>query len=152
MFERYLLSTSTRLSIPIPSCQCADELYTLVSTRGIVEGFVSFCSLQGLSSKSTSGYIDGSKFYAARLDGAPVIPSGLIISRLLEGLANLSKPPSAKKLGINSGLVRRMVAELPLMALSSYERSLWRVLLHFGVNSRDSRGFCLFLFLARSVV
>ena len=128
MFERYLSTVSTRLSIPMPSCRSADDLYNLVSTRGIVEGFVSFCSLQGLSSKSTGNYIDGLKFYAARLDGAPVIPGGPIISRLLEGLAKLGKPPSEKKRGISSGLVRRMVAELLLMDLTPYERSLWKAL------------------------
>ena len=56
-------------------------------------------------------------FFATRLDGAPVIPGGLVISRLLEGLAKLGKRPDLRKLGINSALVRRMVAELCSMGL-----------------------------------
>ena len=57
-----------------------------------------------------------------------MIPGGPVISRLLEGLAKLGKRPDPRKLGINSALVRRMVAELRLMDLSSYERRLWSAL------------------------
>ena len=88
-----------------------------MSTRGVVEGLVSFCSQQGLSAKATKEYIDGLEFFATRLDGAPVIPDGLVISRLLEGLAKLGQRPDPRKLGINSALVRRMVAELCSMGL-----------------------------------
>ena len=57
-----------------------------------------------------------------------MIPGGLVISRLLEGLAKLGKRPDPRKLGINSALVRRVVAELGSMGLPPYERRLWRAL------------------------
>ena len=47
---------------------------------------------------------------------------------MLEGLAKLGKRPSPKKLGIESDLVRRMVAELHHMHLSPYDLSLFTVL------------------------
>lgn len=113
---------------PIPECKSSRELHALISTRGIIEGFVSFCALEYLSSKTTSVYIDGLKFYAVGLGGAPIIPGHLVVSRMLEGLAKLGKRPSPKKLGIQSDLVRRMVAELLLMNLSLFEVSLYTVL------------------------
>ena len=127
-FECYLAEVSERLSVLPPKCQSAHELHTLISTRGIVEGFVSFCALGGLSSKATSGYIDGLKFYAVGLGGVAIIPGFLVISRMLDGLAKLGKRPSPKKLGIQSDLVRRMVAELRLMDLSVYDLCLFTVL------------------------
>ena len=89
---------------------------------------MSFCALSGLSSKATSGYIDGLKFYAVGLGGIATIPGFLVISRMLDGLAKLGKRPSPKKLGIESDLVRRMVAELRLMDLSVYDLCLFTVL------------------------
>jgi hypothetical protein len=80
-FECYLSTVSERLSILLPRCQSA---YALVSTRGIIEGFVSFCALEGLSSKATSVYIDVLKFYVVGLEGVPTIPGILIVSRILE--------------------------------------------------------------------
>ena len=127
-FALYLSMVSARMSIPTPDCRSAAELHALVSTRGIVEGFVSFCSLQGLSAEATDVYIDGLKFYAACLDGVPSIPGGLVISRLLQGLAKLGPRPNPRKLGIDSDMVRRLVVELSLMSLSPYERAMWKVL------------------------
>lgn len=55
---------------------------------------MSFCSQQGLSAKATKGYIDGLEFFATRLDGAPVIPGGLVISRCWRVLPNLASVPT----------------------------------------------------------
>ena len=57
-----------------------------------------------------------------------MIPGSLVFARLLEGLAKMGKRPDPRKLGINSALVRRMVAEVRSMGLPSYELSLWRAL------------------------
>ncbi len=73
-FECYLAAVSERRLVLPPKCQSAHELHTLISTRGIVEGFVSYCALDGLSFKATSGYIDGLKFYAVSLGGVATIP------------------------------------------------------------------------------
>ena len=73
-----MAEVSEKLSVFPPKCQSAHELHTLISTRGIVEGFVSFCALGGLSSKATSGYIDGLKFYAVGLGGVATIPGFLV--------------------------------------------------------------------------
>ena len=86
-----MAEVSERLSVSPPKCQSAHELHTLISTRGIVEGFVSFCALDGMSSKATSGYIDGLKFYAVGLEGVAMIPGSLVISRMLDGLAKLDR-------------------------------------------------------------
>ena len=71
---------SGRLSVVPPGCGSPLELHALLSTRSVMEGFVSFCALKGLSSRSTSVYIDGLKFYAVGLGGAPIIPGSLAIA------------------------------------------------------------------------
>ena len=127
-FLSYLSVVSIRLGIPIPSCQSSGELRTLISTRGVLEGFVAFCFQQNLGSKTADGYIDGLKYYASRLDGVPSIPGQLVVDKLLNGFTKLGKRPGPKKLGIDSHLTRKLVAELLNMKLSSYDCALWTVL------------------------
>ena len=83
-------------------CQLASTLgffpTPLISTRGVLEGFVAFCFQQNLGSKTADGYIDGLKYYASRLDGVPVIPGQLVIDKLLNGFIKLGKRPGPKKL------------------------------------------------------
>ena len=100
----------------------------LISSRGMLEGFVVFCFQQGLGSKTAKGYIDGLRYHATSLDGIPVIPGQRVIDKLIEGLAKLGKQPGPLKLGIDSHLTRSLVAELQNCDLSSYERSLWRAM------------------------
>lgn len=57
-FECYLAAVSERLLVLPPKCQSAHELHTLISTRGIVEGFVSYCALDGLSFKALQPQAD----------------------------------------------------------------------------------------------
>ena len=107
----------------------------------MLEGFVSFCGLRGLASKSVKTYIDGIKFFATTLNSTPLIPGRAVIKRLLAGLRKLGKRPSPRKLCVRSDDLREMVSELGLMhleaTLSDYE-------VHCGLRFLVSHGSVLF--------
>lgn len=56
-----------------PKCSTAKELRLLIERKGVLEGFVCFCSSKGLTSKSISDYINGLKHFASDLEEVPNI-------------------------------------------------------------------------------
>ena len=90
-FLTYLSEVSGRLDISTPSCQSPGELRALISSQGMIEGFVAFCFQQGLGASTAGNYIDHLKYYASRLDGVSSIPGHLVIDKLLEGFAKLAE-------------------------------------------------------------
>ena len=97
-----------------------------------MEGFVSYCSLRNLTSRTVKAYIDGVKFFGTTLDNTPWIPGRAVVKRMLAGLHKLGKQPDPRKLRVTSDDIRNMVEELRVMhqedVLSDYEVRLWTAL------------------------
>ena len=72
----------------------------MIERKGILEGFICFCSGKGLSSGSISGYIDGLKHFATDLDDVPHIAGAAVVARMLVGQVKLGKLPGPRKIGI----------------------------------------------------
>ena len=87
----------------------------MIQQKGVLEGFVCYCSSKGLASKSISGYMDGLKHFASDLEDVPQIPGLAVISRMLTGQVKLGKRPSPRKIGITVDLLREMVVEVECM-------------------------------------
>ena len=114
-FREFLLATSTLLKIVQPKCTTAKELRLLIERKGVLEGFVCFCSGKGLASRSISGYINGLKHFGSDLDDVPDIAGAAVVARMLMGQVKLGKRPSPRKIGITVDLLREMVVEVECM-------------------------------------
>ena len=98
-----------------PKCTTAKELRLLIEQKGVLEGFICFCSGKGLVSKTISGYMDGLKHFASDLDGVPQIAGAAVLARMLVGQVKLGKRPNPRKIGITVDLLREMVVEVECM-------------------------------------
>jgi hypothetical protein len=90
-FREFLLATSSLLKVSLPKCSTAKELRLLIEHKGVLEGFVCFCSSKGLASKSISGYINGLKHFASDLEDVPSIAGAAVVARMLVGQVKLGK-------------------------------------------------------------
>ena len=91
------------------------RLRLLIERKGVLEGFICFCSSKGLASKSISGYMDGLKHFASDLEDAPHIAGAAVLARMLVGQVKLGKRPNPRKIGITVDLLREMVVEVECM-------------------------------------
>ena len=114
-FRDFLLAASTLLKISQPKCTTAKELRLLIERKGVLEGFICFCSSKGLASKSISGYMDGLKHFASDFEDVPHIAGAAVIARMLVGQVKLGKRPNPRKIGITVDLLREMVVEVECM-------------------------------------
>ena len=85
IMQEFLLATSTLLKVSEPKCTTAKELRCLIERKGVLEGFICFCSSKGLVSKTISGYMDGLKHLASDLEDVPCIPGAAVLARMLIG-------------------------------------------------------------------
>ena len=103
------------MKVSQPKCNTAKELRLLIERKGVLEGFVCFCSSKGLASKSISGYINGLKHFASDLEDVPNIAGAAVVARMLVGQVKLGKRPNPRKIGITVDLLREMVVEVECM-------------------------------------
>ena len=124
------------LKVDQPRCTTAKELRQLIERKGVLEGFVCFCSSKGLVSKSISGYMDGLKHFASDLEAVPHIANAAVVARMLVGQVKLGKRPNPRKIGITVDLLREMVIEVECMdELSPVGKALLKaifVVAYFG--------------------
>ena len=96
---------------PWPHCTI-EELRDLVSSKGVVEGFIAYCHQTGLRSETIDVYISALKFWGTDGFGRPILSDKIAVQRLLQGCKKAQGPPKDGKLGIGIIRLRKLVAHL----------------------------------------
>ena len=127
-FQSFVKDTCAQLGCPVWPHKSTSEIRELVSTKGVMEAFVTYAHKKGLRHKTIDVYMSGLKYFGTDAFGRPHVPDSLTVKRLLKGCQKAQGAARDGKLGSGILRLRKLVICLDQSDAGRYEVALWKAM------------------------